>query len=116
MNGPDVRRLTPGTVTIQMLLNGPVWSYGNDLPVRFVDVEVEVRALLRLGLAGAGNREVRPTLFGNRKIIELAALRIIDREGPYFVEPVRVRVTDVLAQLAQMRPGTLQANEREAAM
>lgn len=114
MNGPDVRRLSPGTVTLQMRLKGAAWSYDNDLPARLVDVEVEVRALLRSDLASASQFGVKPTLPGNRRIVELAAQRIIDREGPNFSEPVRVRVADVLFQIAQMQSRMSSTRHQEA--
>jgi hypothetical protein len=95
VNGPDVVRLRAGTVTFQMPLGHPVWSYADEASARLVDVEVELRALLRLSHAGSAKYVTTPTLIGNRHVVEQVARRIIDREGPSFVQPVRVTVRDV---------------------
>ncbi|MET3713725.1 hypothetical protein ABIC65_004460 [Sphingomonas trueperi] len=95
MNGSDVHRLSAGTVTFQMPLHQPAWSYDHEALNRSVDVEVEVRALLRLSSASSGKYVTRPTLAGNRQLVEKVARRIIDREGPSFVQPVRVTAKDL---------------------
>jgi len=95
MSGPDVVRLSAGTVTFQMPLGHPVWSYADEASGRLVDVEVELRALLRLSYSGSTKYVTTPTLIGNRQVVEQVARRIIDREGPSFVQPVRVTVRDV---------------------
>ncbi|WP_093298812.1 hypothetical protein [Sphingomonas sp. NFR04] len=95
MNGPDVHRLSAGTVTFQMPLHRPAWSYDHEALDRLVDVEVEVRALLRLSSSASGTYVTKPTLAGNRQLVEQVARRIIDREGPSFVQPVRVTAKDV---------------------
>lgn len=103
MKGPDVLRLAPGTVTFQMTLDHPVWSYNVEPSSRLVDVEVEIRALLKLSSAEVSRDPARPTLAGKRIMVEEAARRIIDREGPNFTQPVRVRATDVTPQFASVR-------------
>lgn len=95
MRGSDIHRLSAGTVTFQMPLHQPSWSYDHEALNRLVDVEVEIRALMRLGSAGSGKYVTKPTLAGNRQLVEQAARRIIDREGPSFIQPVRVTVRDV---------------------
>lgn len=99
MKGPDIHRLTAGTVTFQMHLHRPTWSYDDDSAGRLVDVEVEIRALLRLSSAASGNRVTVPTLVGNRHLVERAARRIIDIEGSMFVQPVRVSAKDIAFHL-----------------
>ncbi|MGN8000814.1 hypothetical protein [Sphingomonas sp. 22176] len=95
MNGPDVVRLRAGTLTFQMPLGLPVWSYADEASGRLVDVEVEVRALLHLSYAGSAKYATKPTLVGNRHVVEQVARRIIDREGPNFAEPIQVTAKDV---------------------
>jgi len=99
MKGPDIHRLSAGTVTFQMPLHQPSWSYDHEALNRLVDVEVEIRALMRLGSAGSGKYVTKPTLTGNRQLVEQAARRIIDREGPSFVQPVRVSARDIAVHL-----------------
>ena len=95
MNGPDILRLRAGTITFQMPIGQPIWSYADEASNRLVDVEVEVRALLRLSSAGSAKYATKPTLAGNRHAVEHIARSIIDREGPSFVQPVRVTARDL---------------------
>jgi hypothetical protein len=81
-------------VAFQMPLTRARWFYQNPDAVRHVDVEVDRSALERL------NGQVIDTAFpyaiftANRIAIERAARNVIDREGPHFVEPVRVTAND----------------------
>ncbi|WP_157105582.1 hypothetical protein [Sphingomonas sp. TDK1] len=87
--------ISASTLTFQMPLGHPVWSYADEASGRLVDVEVDVRALLSLSYAGSAKYATTPTLVGKRHVVEQVARGIIDREGPSFVQPVRVTVRDV---------------------
>lgn len=69
------------------------WFYENAGTRRSVSVEVEPQAL---DLLSGGKADGAYAVFSaNRLLIELAARRIIDREGPNFVEPIRVTAQDL---------------------
>lgn len=60
-----------------------------------VEVKVELLVLEKLNVAGIGDALPSSLVFANRLTIENAARRIINREGPNFLEPVRVTVNDL---------------------
>lgn len=62
---------------------------------RLINVDVEVGAVMPLSSAGASKYVTKLTLAGNRQTIEQAVRRVIDREGPSFVQSVRVTAQDV---------------------
>lgn len=95
MIGPNVHRLVAGTIGFRMRMHQPRWSYDDEIVGRVVDVEVEIIALDRMGWLQDEDQPCRVTLVGKRPLVEFVARRIIDREGPYFTEPVRVTATDL---------------------
>lgn len=60
-----------------------------------MDVEVDLAALERLNQSGICDVAPYAIFTANRAAIEHAARKIIDREGPNFVEPIQVTAKDV---------------------
>lgn len=80
-------------LAFEMPLGQSHWIYDNAGARRVVSVQVEPQALDVL--AGGTADGAYAVFAANRLKIELAARRIIDREGPNFVEPVRVTALDL---------------------
>jgi len=76
-------------------MHQPRWSYDDEMLGRVVDVEVEIIALDRMSTLQDTDEPRSVTLLVKRPLVEFVARRIIDREGPYFTEPVRVTARDL---------------------
>lgn len=80
---------------MRMRMHQPRWSYDDEMLGRVVDVEVEIIALDRMSTLQDTDEPRSVTLLVKRPLVEFVARRIIDREGPYFTEPVRVTARDL---------------------
>lgn len=84
-----------GFVAFQMPLIRPSWLYQDLDAPRQVEVEVELSVFERLNAIRPACAAPSALIAANRAVIENAARRIIDREGPNFLEPVLVTLSDL---------------------
>ena len=84
-----------GIVAFQMPLIRPSWLYQDLDAPRHVEVAVDLPVLERLNAVRSAEALPSALIAANRAEIEKAARKIIDREGPNFLEPVLVTLNDL---------------------